>query len=404
MKKATVAAMLFLAIGWSVSPTNAFVPNGFLRVCTKAVGCFRDKMVNDKDMITHMDMTKMAILQIADEVLKANTNPRDRQSSQRLSALTSLDEVSLITAYYGRNDDRKNQIFKNAVKNTLRATAAVDFHSSGENKLAAAHFDAEQFENGQNRLIALRRSVVSSIQAGDYDAARRDSGRMFHTLQDFYSHSNWIENKNPAPNPVLGQPGQRIENVASPEQQTCTDCGGIFFYDCYNNIMKSVKDNGILTSGYVGGTKDENGDQIEKPNGKCSHGGLRITDPEQNLPARGGINKDSPYQMISPHYYLHFEAATVAQQATIDMLRNLRSDVNNDQKFGEYLGVFESQTSAEKSAGSLMRLHNRNAILQRHWNRIKGILNNNYIIIEPKCIIVKPKVYSQEKLHHVICT
>ena len=205
--------------------------------------------------------------------------------------------------------------------------------------------------------------------------ARRNSGRMFHTLQDFYSHSNWIENKNSAPNPVLGQLGQKIENVASSTQQTCTNCEGIIFYDCHDNIMESIKDTGTLTSGYVGGTKDESGNEIKKPRdvGKCSHGGLRMTDPSQNKPARGGINKDSPYQMISPHYYLHFEAATVAQQATIDMLRNLRGDVKNDQKFGEYLGVFESGTSAERSAGSLMRSHNRNAMLQRHWNRIKGI-------------------------------
>ena len=376
MKKVTVAAILFLAIGWNISPTNAFVPNGYLRVCTKAVGCFREKLVSDVDMVTHEDMTKRAILHVASDVLRANPNPRDSQSSQRLSDLTSLDEASLITAYYGRNDDGKNQIFKNAVENILSATAAVDFPWSGEDKLAAAHFDAEQFESGQNRLIALRQSVVSSIKEREYDEARRNSGRMFHTLQDFYSHSNWIENKNPVrnPNPVLGQPGQRIENVASPTQQTCTDCGGVVFYDCYNNIVESLKDSGTLTSGYVGGTMDENRDRIRKPVGKCSHGGLRITDSEQNLPARGGINKDTPYQMISPHYYLHFEAATVAQQATIDMIRNLRGDVNNDQKFGEYLGVFERQASAERSAGSLMRSHNRNAMLQRHWNRIKGIL------------------------------
>ena len=123
--------------------------------------------------------------------------------------------------------------------------------------LAPAHFDAEQFESGQNCLIALRRSVVSSIQAGDYDTARKDMGRIFHTLQDFYSHSNWIENDNQAPNPVLGQPNKRIENVASPTQQTCTDCPsktfiGRNFYECNNNIIESLKDNGILTSGYVG--------------------------------------------------------------------------------------------------------------------------------------------------------
>ena len=80
MKKVTVAAILFLAIGWSISPTNAFVPTGFLRLCTKAVGCFRDKLVGDVDMITHQDMTKRAILQVADDVLKANPNPRDRKA------------------------------------------------------------------------------------------------------------------------------------------------------------------------------------------------------------------------------------------------------------------------------------------------------------------------------------
>ena len=77
--------------------------------------------------------------------------------------------------------------------------------------------------------------------------------------------------------------------------------------------------------------------------------------------------------MLSPHYYLHFEAAAVAQRATIDMLHNLRRDVNNDQKFGEYLGVFESRTSAERRVDSLMHSHtDRNALLQRHWNRIDG--------------------------------
>ena len=58
---------------------------------------------------------------------------------------------------------------------------------------------AKQFESGQNRLVALRWSVVSSIQAGNYDTARKDMGRIFHILYDFYSHSNWIENDNQAP-------------------------------------------------------------------------------------------------------------------------------------------------------------------------------------------------------------
>ena len=326
-------------------------------------------------MMTHEDMTRNAILEVAAEVLRTNTNPRDSQSSQRLSDLPRLDEGSLITAYYGINDDRKKQMFRDVVKIMRKATANVDF-SREEESLAAAHFDAEQFESGQNRLIALRQSVVSSIQAGNYHMARTDSGRMFHTLQDFYSHSNWVENGKRATNPVLGQPNQRIENVAIPTQQTCTDCAGRLFYECDNNMIELLKDNGILTSGYVGKSRDDNGRVIEKIDGKCSHGGLRIVDSEQDLPARGGINKDSPYPMVSPHYYLHNQAAALAQQATIDMLRDLRRDVNNDQLFGEYLGVFESRASAERSqCGSCQvswRNKNRNAMLQRHWNRIEG--------------------------------
>ena len=116
---------------------------------------------------------------------------------------------------------------------------------------------------------------MTLIKSGDYDAARKlkDSGRMFHTLQDFYSHSNWIENGNEAPNPVLGQPGQRIENIASPTQQTCLDnCvlkrgkynKYLNYYDCHNNIVESLKINKILTSGYVSDSMDSEGKEIKK--------------------------------------------------------------------------------------------------------------------------------------------
>ena len=52
------------------------------------------------------------------------------------------------------------------------------------------------------------------------------------------------------------------------------------------------------------------------------------------------------------------------------MLCDMRGEVNDDQRFGEYLGVFESRVSGERSAGCLMHSHYRNAMLQRHWNRI----------------------------------
>ena len=101
-----------------------------------------------------------------------------------------------------------------------------------------------------------------------------------------------------------------------------------------------------------------------------SHGGFLIHS-KQDTPVQGGINKDSPYYRNSPHYHLYHEATALAIQATANMLRDMCRDVNNDQLFGEYLGVFENQASAERS-GSQVYSCNRNAMLQHHLNRIKG--------------------------------
>ena len=153
----------------------------------------------------------------------------------------------------------------------------------------------------------------------------------------------------------------------------------IHYYECRDNIVKSLIQNGIITSGYTKGQTDSNGNVIEKPSGKCSHGGVTIDSSRHTLNFdQGGINKDGPYYRTSPHYYLHDEAIAVAQQATIDMLSNLRRDVNNDQRFGEYLGVFQSQATIENSINipidsqAYLRGKIRNILLQHHMGRIDG--------------------------------
>ena len=367
MKKVVIfVQILLLAIGWNICPIEGFIPNDLLAFAAKAAS------FSTKDVLTHQDMTRNALLDVATEVLRDNPNPNYSESTQRLSALdpSSLKEKSILTAYYGVCDKRRKKVFKDAVKAVQKANENTDLGDE-EKHLAAAHFDSEQFQSGQERLIALRQSVVSLIKSKNYDEARRGSGRMFHTLQDFYSHSSWVENGNRAPNPVLGKLNERIDNVAGPTQQTCTDCEKkLGYYECVDNIVESLKNNGVLTSGYGAAQTDYDGKVIEKTNGKCSHGGLFI-DSKQDTPARGGINKDSPYFLNSPHYYLYDEAAALAIQATADMLRNMRRDVNNDQLFGEYLGVFESRASAGRT-GSQVYSGNRNAMLQHHLNRIEG--------------------------------
>ena len=163
------------------------------------------------------------------------------------------------------------------------------------NKRAEEHFDGEQFQQGAKRLIRLRQELITSLLKGDkLKHARNLAGSALHTLQDFYSRSNWIELGNSVPFDVLGQPGNEISEkfVAGPNEATCTGC--LSDQDrndkCGTNLIT-----GKLTSGY------RSGQDVRKPvnKGKCSHGGR--TDDSRFQSATGGINKDSTSIEESPH-------------------------------------------------------------------------------------------------------
>ena len=58
----------------------------------------------------------------------------------------------------------------------------------------------------------------------DLDKARALLGELLHTLQDFYSHSNWIEMGKTQINENIGI-RENIGRVAAPDQATCTNDG-----------------------------------------------------------------------------------------------------------------------------------------------------------------------------------
>ncbi len=310
---------------WAISPSTGFIPKKYF------AWTFDYEL--PLDLITHTDMSRAAILEVAADVLRDNPNPESEGSTSRISALSSLNEKNLITAYYGERQPSILSTFRGVIRTINDANADVDL--GGEEKVAAAHFDSEQFQAGQNRLVEKRQNIGEKILSSDFDLARAETGRLFHTLQDFYSHSNWIENGNRVPYSVLGKIDERPGIVAGPTTQTCRDCTRAAFtiaYRCENNIVTN-----LLTSGYHGKQRDSDGQEIIKPHGKCSHGGF--LDTTSDADATGGINKDSPFRVWSPHLDLYNEAARVAQQATADMLQEIRSDVNNDQLFSMYLGI-----------------------------------------------------------------
>lgn len=58
----------------------------------------------------------------------------------------------------------------------------------------------------------------------DLTYARELLGQLFHTLQDFYSHSNWIEMGKTDINELIGF-NETIGTIAQPNQATCTNDG-----------------------------------------------------------------------------------------------------------------------------------------------------------------------------------
>ena len=318
-RRSTVTFLLVGLLILEASPlVKSFNPNGFLAFLTTnpLVGLFNGPTRS------HKAITEKACLQSAQEALLA-----EGLISSRV-APDDLDASSLVQRAFG--PDASARDFQRAINEIGKANADVDFN---EEEKTEAHFDAENFIEGNRRLLNLRGIVISKILSEEFENARVAAGQFFHTLQDFYSHSNWLELGNRAPNSALGKPGRQPTNIAPPKSPTCVDCHSFLnvlkIGTCTNNL---IADSGYLTSGF------SSGQNIAKPDastlippstdlGKCSHGGY--LDGSRFSTANGGINKDSTSLGLSPHWYLHSEAVEVAITASFNFLEDIRQQVGN---------------------------------------------------------------------------
>lgn len=100
------------------------------------------------------------------------------------------------------------QTMADALEEIVDANARVDC-----NQICSAwHFDGENFDGGQNRILALRANIITSLMGKDPIHARRLLGQALHTLQDFYAHTNWVERWGSI-NFDLGVPGRSFSSV-----------------------------------------------------------------------------------------------------------------------------------------------------------------------------------------------
>jgi hypothetical protein len=91
-----------------------------------------------------------------------------------------------------------------ALEDIIEADAAVD----DDQVTSAKHFDGENAVAAQDLIALERKQIITALQktpVNSVGAARQNLGMALHTIQDFYSHSNWVEMGNVGANPLVSE-------------------------------------------------------------------------------------------------------------------------------------------------------------------------------------------------------
>lgn len=233
-----------------------------------------------------------------------------------------------------------NQPMRSAITSIAAANKDVDNILKEQFGKAASHFDGESFPESQDRLVKYSLMVQDLLKKNAPEEARWHLGQALHTLQDFYSHSNWVELGNTDPFERLGVRGDPLDIRPPATHNTCAQCARNDCPDC-TGILTTNR----LTTGYYGG------DDRPKPHRfKCSHGGRFDESAEGAFGS--GINKDTRACPLSPHWELHEQAAEIAKEATKLYVRRIKNVVGID-RMKKLFGVGPTLAFAIDTTGSM---------------------------------------------------
>ncbi|XP_074468122.1 von Willebrand factor A domain-containing protein 7-like isoform X2 [Sebastes fasciatus] len=297
------------AIGFAAMSGLAVL--GLLLLQTGAFGfdIFRGVSLN------HQEITEEAILKVTAQACRSLALAEGKDF-----IFPTLTVESVVAACEA---SKSSKSFRKTIKLIQKRNRRVDFRFFFDPRY---HFDNENFAEGRQIITDGLAAVKASNQRENFEAAREQLGEICHPLQDFYSHSNWVEMGNTLPNPNLIRPGTNIGNIAAVTRATCRNCNGD---DCRDNILEDILQGKILTSGYF----DFVPVLSTKPAGKCSHGDKH--DETSQIEPRGGINKDT---LTSSHGHLHMQAARLAIAATSELLEDIRGAAG-DRPFLQMMGI-----------------------------------------------------------------
>ncbi|KAI3352264.1 hypothetical protein L3Q82_005241 [Scortum barcoo] len=292
-------ALLTLALS---GPTSAFVPIG-------------------GGASTHTSITGTALLQKVKETCQAVAAAGGYEFNPTGLSAEELAQACLGPTATGEVSAAK---FVSALQEIYIQNGLVDrdFVNS-----APHHFNSEAFLEGRGLITEGVGTIKANIRKKNFQAARETLGRVLHTLQDFYSHSNWVDLGFTGTYINLIQPSLPLQNLADIYTATCSDCAS---GTCSSSILPNILKEKKLTSGYMGIFSNA------KPKGKCSHGGA--SDLTGTAAPRGGISKD---ERRPDNVALHTAAVKAATEASLELLEDIRSAAG-DKDFLRMMGIARS--------------------------------------------------------------
>nr|XP_055060966.1 von Willebrand factor A domain-containing protein 7-like [Misgurnus anguillicaudatus] len=263
------------------------------------------KITHSDASLNHQEITETAIVFKAAEVCRDIAKAQGKDFALPVNNKISADTVQKACSNSNSALSKSNN-FKSAIVTVYLNNIAVDRKILSD----PPHFDSEKFSEGRDIITKGVAKVKVNLKERNYLSARKSLGAVTHTLQDFYSHSNWVELGYNVSFSALIKPDLPLNNTADPKTATCKSCVDD---NCSDNILPEILQKKIITTGYSSLLSPD------KPAGKCSHGGF-FDQTSRKVPT-GGINKDD---LKSAHGFLHLKAANMAINATMELLEDIR--------------------------------------------------------------------------------
>ncbi len=163
---------------------------------------------------------------------------------------------------------------KQALKDIIDANVRVDYNQGPGTE--TLHFDnaslalsSDRLRTGRNQLLRTLK-LPSTWSAQEADEMREVLGEHLHTLQDFYSHSNYVNLTAPLPNAVdfVRAPFPETTGPGITVLATQPDGTNPCFHFNRETILRTAAKESLLTTGYAEG----NLQLADAPEGQCAHG------------------------------------------------------------------------------------------------------------------------------------